>query len=138
MKPAKAERGSLTRPAVVSGKKWSVKRPWDLLRGLDVFTDSRLLNNELSDSFAAHWAPNCSSFSRAREKPIPGVANPPRPLRSDTYPRAIPSVLVKLPRAKRRKLEADTQMAEMAANDCLSRNLGRKTLFFGAPEELNR
>ena len=86
-----------------------------------IFTDSRLLNNELSVSFAAHWAPNCSSFSRAREKPIPGVANPPRPLRSDTYPRGIPSVLVKLPRAKRRKLEADTQMAEMAANDCLSR-----------------
>ena len=121
MKPATAERGSLTRPAAVSGKKRGVKRPWDLLRGLDVFTDSRLLNNELSDSFAAHWAPNCSSFSRAREKPIPGVANPPRPLRSDAYPRGIPSVLVKLPRAKRRKLEADTQMAEMAADDCLSR-----------------
>lgn len=98
-----------------------MKRPWDLLRGLDVFTDSVLLSAELSDSFAAHWAPNCSSFSRAKEKPISGVANPARPLRSTDYPKGILSVLVELPKAKRRKLDADTQMAEMAANDCLDR-----------------
>ena len=121
MKAAVAERGPETLPASSGGKKHGVKRPWDLLRGLDVFCDAVFLRSELDDSFVSHWAPNCSSFSRARERPIPGVSNPPRPLRSDVFPEGIPEVLEKLPKAKRLKLDADTKMAEMAANDCLDR-----------------
>lgn len=99
-----------------------MREPWDLLRGRDVFTQRTFLNSELSDSFFSHWAPNCASFSRARERPIPGVKFAPKPLRSTEHPRGIPEVLAKLPKAKRLKLELDTEMAEMAANDCISRS----------------
>ena len=101
-------------------KKLRVFPPWDLLRGRDVFRDSFLLREELDSALVQHWAPNCGTFSRARERPIPGVANAPVPLRSDKYPKGIPSVLRDLPPAKRRKVELDTSMAEMAAIECLS------------------
>ena len=93
--------------------------PWDLLRGRDVFRDKQQLRSELDLAFFQHWAPNCGTFSRARDHPIPGVVNPPIPLRSDLYPKGIPSVLDSLPPSKRRKVELDTHMAEMAAAECL-------------------
>ena len=94
--------------------------PWDLLRGKDVFVDSVSLSNDLVCASVAHWAPNCSTFSRARERPIPGVVNPPRPLRSSLEPRGIAEVVSELPPSKKRKLELDTDMAEMAANSCFN------------------
>ena len=96
-----------------------VAEPWDLLRGKDVFRDESELKVSLRDAKVAHWAPNCCTFSRAREKPIPGVANAPKPLRSVEHPRGIPEVVSKLPQAKRRKLDLDTKMADMAAEHCL-------------------
>ena len=92
-----------------------MRDPWDLLRGLDVFDNKSLLNSELSVSLIRHWAPNCSTFSRARERPIPGVRFSPKPLRNDTYPEGIPEVLAQLPASKKRKLDLDTRMANMAA-----------------------
>ncbi len=59
--------------------------PWDLLRGRDVFRDSEILEQELDDSSLVHWAPNCATFSTAREIQIKNVPNPPRPLRSLEY-----------------------------------------------------
>ena len=90
--------------------------PWDLLRGRDVFRDSILLTSELEDSMLQHWAPNCGTFSRARERLIPGAVFSPPPLRSDEFPRGIPEVIVSLPAPKRRKLELDTDSLENPKN----------------------
>lgn len=96
-----------------------VADPWDLLRGKDVFRDRARLAADLVDSDLQHWAPNCCTFSRARERPIPGVANPPIPLRSSDFPRGIPDVVDNLHPSKRRKLDLDTDMADLAADECL-------------------
>ena len=102
-------------------KKVHVAEPWDLLRGRDVFALHDMLSHELAVSDIGHWAPNCSTFSRARELPIPGVKSPPKPLRSSLYPRSLPEVVSKLPKVKKRKLDLDTRMADMAAEDCILR-----------------
>ena len=47
------------------------------------------------------------------------MKNAPVPLRSDLHPRGIPSVLEGLPPSKKRKVELDTDMAEMSAVECL-------------------
>ena len=112
-----------------------VKRPWDLLLGRDVFRDRVSLDADLDDSLLAHWAPNCGTFSRARERPIKGVRNPPKPLRSTVYPKGIPHVLVSLPKAKLSKLVNDTKMADLAAENCANRHLN--SLFFSLEHPLN-
>ena len=38
---------------------------------------------------AAFWAPDCATFTRARERPIPSVRHAPRPLRSAQMPRGL-------------------------------------------------
>ena len=106
-------------PLESNGRKRCVFPPWDLLRGRDVFVNRSQLISELDASVLQHWAPNCGTFSRARERPIPGVANPPPPLRSDQFPEGIPEVLHSLPASKKRKLDLDTQMADLAASECL-------------------
>ena len=99
-----------------------VYAPWDLLRGRDVFKDSVELEHELDNSSLAHWAPNCATFSRAREIPIKNVANPPRPLRSTEYPAGIPTELCRLSKKSLKRLKDDTRMADMAAENCLRRH----------------
>ena len=88
------------------------------------------MHDELSRSFSfstlSHWAPNCSTFSRARERPIPGVKNPPRPLRSEEEPMGIPKEMHSLPPAKRRKVLDDTKMAVMSAEKCIEAHDGGK------------
>ena len=96
--------------------------PWDILRGRDVFLSSSELGLELEDSDFSHWAPNCATFSRAREIPIKGVASPPAPLRSSLHPMGIPKEVAKMSRKARLRLEKDTEMADMAAKDCISRH----------------
>ena len=96
--------------------------PWDLLRGRDVFRDRTCLDREDQLAQLMHFAPNCATFSRAREIPLPNVKNPPIPLRSDTFPTGIPSELAKLSHKARKRLEADTEMAVMAAERCLVRH----------------
>ena len=98
-----------------------VAEPWDLLRGRDVFRDRVELHADLNSDLQ-HWAPNCCTFSRARERPIPGVENPPVPLRSSIFPRGIPEVVSNLPNPKKRKLSLDTDMADMAAQSCSEAN----------------
>ena len=97
---------------------WRAKRvapPWDLLRGKDVFQDNKLLVSEVGDSDLQHWAPNCCTCSRAREQPTPGVWSPPVPLRSNEWPKGIAEMVEGLPPSKRRKLDLDTDMADVAA-----------------------
>lgn len=99
------------------------RRTLGLLRGRDVFSEGRALRKSLDESLIRHWAPNCSTFSRARERPIAGAAFSPKPLRDDDNPRGIPSVVLELPPSKRRRLDLDTQMADMAAEDCIASHL---------------
>ena len=114
-----------------------MRDPWDLLRGLDVFGDKSFLDSELSVSLVRHWAPNCSTFSRARERPIPGVRFSPKPLRNDTFPEGIPEVLAKLPASKKRKLDLDTRMANMAAEHLFRERCHRQVLQLGASPEFH-
>ena len=93
--------------------------PWDLLRGKDVFRDSRELAEDLDVADIRHWAPNCATFSRAREIPIPGVKSAPIPLRSEEFPRGIPCEVDRMSSKAKRRLELDTNMADMAAKDCI-------------------
>lgn len=105
-----------------AGVGFSIFSPWDILRGRDVFLDKSELDFELQESDFSHWAPNCATFSRAREIPIKGVASPPAPLRSSLYPKGIPDEISKMSRKSRLRLERDTQMADMAAEDCIARH----------------
>ena len=114
-----------------------VYAPWDLLRGRDVFKDSVELEHELDDSSLAHWAPNCATFSRAREIPIKNVANPPRPLRSTEHPAGIPAELCRLSKKSLKRLKDDTRMADMAAENCLRRHRRGQKIHLGAPREIN-
>ena len=64
---------------VILGKrKLMVEDPWDLKRGAqyNVFTNRRDLNMRVKRSKVGHFAPNCVTFTRAREIPIPGVLRP--------------------------------------------------------------
>ena len=108
----------MNRP-VVAAKRKRVFEPWDILRGRDVFAQRDLLLKESDSADLSHWAPNCSSFSRARERPIPGVRFPPKPLRTVTCPEGIPEVLFRLNPSKRRKLDDDTAMAKLSAERCI-------------------
>ena len=94
--------------------------PWDILRGLDVFRDTAKLDAECGRASLVHFAPNCATFSRAREIPMKGVKNPPQPLRSEEEPRGISSALSHMSKRARLRLEKDTHMAEDSATRCLT------------------
>ena len=113
-------------PGGVSGAR--VSEPWDILRGRCIFKHNTTLERELEESDLTHWAPNCATFSRAREIPIRGVSNPPKPLRSELHPTGIPSEVNRMSKKSRKKLEDDTHMADLAATKC--RTAHRKRKFF--------
>ena len=95
--------------------------PWDLLRGRDVFKHSELLEEETQEAELVHYAPNCATFSRAREIPIKGVKNCPKPLRSPEFPEGIPGEVDKLSRKGIKRLKDDTRMADLSADGCYRR-----------------
>jgi len=106
---------------------FSVLAPWDILRGRDVFLESSELSLEISIALLTHFAPNCATFSRAREIPIRNVANPPKPLRSEVHPEGIPEELQKLSKKALKRLNDDTSMANLSADYCCDIHLqGRK------------
>lgn len=111
-----------------------MRDPWDLLRGRDVFRDVSLLEKTLRFTEMAHWAPNCATFSKARERPIPGVKNAPKPVGNETHPEGIPSALSSMSVKSRKRLELDTEMADMAARDCLRRHRNGKRFGLEHPE----
>ena len=96
-----------------------VSEPWDLLRGFDVFRDGVLLCETLSEAVLQHWAPNCATFSRAREIPLKGIRNPPRPIRSEIHPEGIPDEVRKMSNKQKKRLEQDTAMADLSAERCM-------------------
>lgn len=107
--------------------------PWDLLRGLDVFRDVRRLDQECQEAALVHFAPNCATFSRAREIPIKGVRNPPKPLRSEEEPTGIKSVLSTMSKRARVRLEKDTLMAGDSASRCLKRHKAQRSFSLEHP-----
>ncbi len=100
--------------AVVSSK-FSILPPWDILRGRCVFKDRVDLEREVEESHLSHWAPNCATFSRAREIPLKNVRDPPRPVRSEVHPEGIPSELSSMSRKSLVRLKRDTEMAVLSA-----------------------
>ena len=103
-----------------------VFEPWDLLRGKCVFKDRLTLMRDVDMSCLSHWAPNCATFSRAREIPIPGVLHAPRPIRSTEYPEGIPGEMALMKPKSKRKLDDDTEMADLSATSCLHQHKRRK------------
>ena len=95
--------------------------PWDILRGRDVFRDSDELKEEDQESTLGHYAPNCATFSRAREIPVKGVKNAPVPIRSLEHPTGIPREVEKMTRKQRKRLDNDTSMADLSAEACWDR-----------------
>jgi len=93
--------------------------PWDLLRGFDVFRDRDALDDVLSEAFLHSWAPNCATYSRAREIPLKGIRNPPKPIRSEIHPEGIPDEVRKMSKKQRQRLDQDTDMANLAAERCM-------------------
>ena len=93
-----------------------VHEPWDVLRGKDVFKESENLRTILVSANISHRVPNCATFSRAREIPIVGVKYRPQPLRDQSYPEGLPS----LTRKQRVGVQKDTELADLAAINCLN------------------
>lgn len=86
---------------------------------MDVFVDDDRLNRELDEAWLRHRAPNCATFSKAREIPIAGVPNAPRPVRSGAHPLGIPEEVQRMSGKQRARLHCDSRMANMAAEDCI-------------------
>ena len=105
---------------------FSIFEPWDLLRGKDVFVSPDSLQTDIDAADLSHFAPNCATFSRAREIPIHGVSNAPRPIRSTEFPTGIPDELSRMNRKQKTRLELDTKMAELSAESCLRKQQGGK------------
>ena len=62
----------LPRPLLFLHSRALMYPPSDLLRGRDVFVESLSLDDETENSRLSHYAPNCATFSRAREFPSRG------------------------------------------------------------------
>ena len=106
---------------------FKVLTPCDLERDperLDVFKNRGMLVSQLDSSCLCHFAPNCGTFSRARERRIPGVMYPPIPLRSETFPEGLPNLPVHLVN----RVKNDTDCANLAAEICIVRH-GQGKLF---------
>ena len=59
---------------------------FDLTRPHDFNTVCKFAEAEREELLLAHFAPSCGTASKARERKVPGISNPPRPLRSESYP----------------------------------------------------
>ena len=125
---------SVEKRAAECSKLLKVFPPWDLLRGRDVFKHVQNLDLEDHESDLVHFAPNCATFSRAREIPIKGVVNPPVPLRTSDFPLGIPSELGKLSKKARVRLNNDSFMAQDSARRSLARH--RRKKFFSLEHPL--
>ena len=99
--------------------------PWDILIDpkFDVIKNHSELVKLSDDVEIQHWGPNCATYSRARERNIPGAKMQPLPLRSAEFPEGLPEVFdVRHPNYSSKNLERvkrDTFMAQLAAKCCL-------------------
>lgn len=79
------------------------------------FQDRAKLEEEIAESDLSHYAPNCATFSRAREIPLRNVKHPPRPVRSEDHPEGIPIEIRRMSRKAAARLKRDTDMAVLSA-----------------------
>ncbi len=109
-----------------------VLEPWDIVRGscFDVIKHEDALDADLESATVAHFAPNCATFSGARNIPIPGVVNPPVPLRSEEFPEGLPGI----PSRHFDRMNNDTITANMSAVKCLNRHRCGKLFSLEHPE----
>ena len=93
--------------------------PWDKFRSrsFDVFLCRSSLDKIVRSVKTQHWGPNCATFSRAREIPIPGARWAPVPYRSHDHPEGLPSNSG-LQEHELRRIADDTAMADMAGEHC--------------------
>ena len=107
-----------------------VADPWDVLRGKTLDGENEFdvlgkragpkLKRLVSRALVQHWGPECSTFSRARGKPIPNVSKdrwPPQ-VRNAEFVEGIPSVMRALPGSARRVADAN-EMVNLAAQSCI-------------------
>ena len=117
--------------------KFLVAEPWDKLRGrvvdgksefdVSVPANAERLQRQAAMTLVQQWAPDCSTFSRALERPIPGApeGKGPMPLRSKLHPRGLPWKTLletfgpKKARVIQEKLELHNFMAVTAAKECI-------------------
>ena len=107
--------------AVPEGVSEDIGTAWDTQRdpALNVLARKATLQQQLRRSLIEHFAPNCATFSRARERPVPGARRAPRPLRSTLYPEGLPEVWSSGGRRTQLRVEQDTEMAILAAEEAL-------------------
>jgi hypothetical protein len=94
---------------------------YDLTRQHDFQSVCKFIEAEKDNIVFAHCAPSCGTASKAREKRIPGVVNPPRPLRSESYPDGLPRLTE---REENRVNEANLSYAAMVELILLLISLG--------------
>ena len=77
------------------------------------------LDHTVDNSAAVHFGPNCGTFTRVRERPIPGVKHPPIPLRSLEKPEGLPFLKAPKWQKIRKRVDNDTYMAKMSGRKAL-------------------
>jgi hypothetical protein len=83
---------------------------YDLTGKQDFQSVCKFVEAEKDNIVLPHCAPSYGTVSKAKEKCIPGVFNPPRPLRSDSYPDGLPGLTE---RGESRVNEANLSYAAM-------------------------
>ena len=113
-----------------------VAEPWDKLRGrlvdgwseydVTVPANEARLRSQAALSLTQHWAPDCSTFSRALDKPIPGAkeGQGPMAMRSKEFPEGLPWQELKArfkwtAKVVKDKLKLHNMLAGLAAAECL-------------------
>ena len=125
----KTERQEVKRVMESIAEEARIELPWDILRGkvisgVNEFDVLQAKNAErvalmTATSLLQHWAPQCRTFSRLRDRPIPGVARhkQPRPCRDADHPKGLPEVMA-LKNDLPAKVQGDTDMAVLALTQC--------------------
>ena len=90
---------------------------FDLTRPHDFSTVCKFAEAESEDLLLAHFAPSCGTASKARERKVPGIPNPPRPLRSESYPDGLAGLTEQ---EHQRVLEANASYSAMVELICFS------------------
>ncbi len=95
--------------------------PWDILRSpcFDVVLNRESFRSASELADLEHYAPNCGTFTRARERRIVGVkGGGPKPLRTLLMPTGVSN----LQGRSLKRVMHDTDMANLSAADSLKRH----------------
>jgi len=114
--------GVATAVATAAGK---LGMPWDIKRGgaehdlLEAGPRARC-ELQVAASRMTHFAPNCATLSRARDKPPKGATRWPPRLRSNLHPRGLPQLWTTPTRkGEGERVEKDNCMVDWAIEECI-------------------